>query len=42
MLNKMYVFQYYAGGDVCNTGLVSLMYETPLEGSLFIRIIHYT
>jgi len=42
MLNKMCFSQYYAEGDVCNTGLVSLAYETRFEGSLFIRIIHYT
>ena len=42
MLNKIYFFQYYAEGDVCNTGLISLIYETLLEGDLFIRIIHNT
>ena len=38
----MCFFQYYAEGDAFNTGLVSLIHETPLEGSLFIRITYYT
>jgi hypothetical protein len=28
MLDKMYFFQYYAEGEACNAGLVSLKYES--------------